>query len=196
MCNNYEQLVGWPAFSEIIARLNWRLPGQRGAADLPTSPNVRVRDLAPVLITRGETVDLTAMRWGFPPARLGGAPVFNFRSEGRRFDTDRRCLAVASAFFEFTGARSPKAKHRFTLADGAPFGVAGIWREQAGNEPAAFTLLTAEAGPDIAPFHGRQIIALAPAEWSAWLGGARPSAELLRPSPSGVFAVRTIRSAA
>lgn len=41
--------------------------------------------------------------------------MFNFRSEVRRFDKSKRCLIPASAFFEFTGKKYPKAMHRFTL---------------------------------------------------------------------------------
>ncbi len=190
MCNNYEQLVGWPAFSEIIARLEWRLPEGRDAAALPASASVRVRDLAPVLIASGNAVDLTTMRWGFPPAKPGGPPVFNFRSEGRKFDVARRCLAPASAFFEFTGAKSPKTKHRFTLADGGPFAIAGFWREAAGEAAGAFTLLTAEAGPDVEPYHHRQIIALPPPKWPAWIHGAIAERDLLKASPAGTLVAR------
>jgi putative SOS response-associated peptidase YedK len=44
----------------------------------------------------------------FPPSlrrRGKGAPVINFRSEGRRFPKGR-CLIPASHFFEFTGSKS------------------------------------------------------------------------------------------
>jgi putative SOS response-associated peptidase YedK len=37
-----------------------------------------------------------------------------------------------------------------------------------------FTLLTTEPGPDIAPYHNRQIVILPRDQWAAWLG---PSAE-------------------
>ena len=53
------------------------------------------------------------MTFSFPPERQGGAPIFNFRSEGRHFAKSNRCLIPASAFFEFTGKKYPKAKHRF-----------------------------------------------------------------------------------
>ena len=85
-------------------------------------------DLAPVMRDAGGHVELVQMRFGLPPAGPKGGPVFNFRSEGRSFANSRRCLVPASAFFEFTGTRYPKAKHRFTL-NGAPFmAIAGLWR--------------------------------------------------------------------
>ncbi|WP_348643476.1 hypothetical protein [Mesorhizobium sp. M2E.F.Ca.ET.209.01.1.1] len=35
------------------------------------------------------------------------------------------------AFFEFTGTKYNKAKHRFTLNDAAFMAIAGLWREAA-----------------------------------------------------------------
>jgi putative SOS response-associated peptidase YedK len=62
----------------------------------------------------GDAVELVPMSFSFPPGRPGGAPVFYFRSEGRRFASSARCIVPASAFFEFTGKTYPKAKHRFS----------------------------------------------------------------------------------
>ena len=68
----------------------------------------------------GNGIELVSMNFSFPPSGPRGGPVFNFRSEGRRFDKSNRCLIPASAFFEFTRKKYPKAKHRFTLK-GRPF---------------------------------------------------------------------------
>jgi putative SOS response-associated peptidase YedK len=104
------------------------------------------------------------MRFGFPPSNPRFGPVFNFRSEGRRFDKSNRCLVPASAFFEFTGKKYPKAKHRFALA-AAPFmAIAGLWREGQGNQPPSFTMLTTAPGPDVAPYHDRQVAVLRPTD--------------------------------
>ena len=119
--------------------------------------------------------------------------MFNFRSEGRQFANSKRCLVPASAFFEFTGTKYPKAKHRFTL-NGSPFmAIAGLWREAAGNKPATFTMLTTEPGPDIAPYHNRQVVVLQPENWSAWLNLTKSEAELLQPLPAGALGVETVR---
>ena len=53
----------------------------------------------------------------------------------------------------------------------------------------AYTLLTAEPGPDVAPYHRRQIVLLHPDRWSDWLNPAIPSSELLRPSEEGYLNV-------
>ncbi|MEA3058520.1 MAG: hypothetical protein QOF34_1335, partial [Sphingomonadales bacterium] len=49
----------------------------------------------------------------------------------------------------------------------------------------AFTLLTVPPGPDIAPYHNRQIALLDPPKWCSWLDGSARSVELLVPSIAG-----------
>jgi putative SOS response-associated peptidase YedK len=107
-------------------------------------------DRAPVIRRLEDgTNAFSELRWGFPPARSKGAPVINFRSEGRRFSVDR-CLVPASHFFEFTGTKSPKTKWKFTKTGEDWFCFAGLWRPMAaGGE--AFTLLTPDPSPDVAP---------------------------------------------
>ena len=129
----------------------------------------------------GNAVDLVAMRWGFTPQRAGGPPAFNFRSEGRDFSRSKRCLVPASAFFEFTGKASPKTKWRFALGAAPVFAVAGLWREDERGQ--AFTMLTTAPGPDIAPYHDRQIAVLPPERWGAWLYLDAADSPLLAPLP-------------
>jgi putative SOS response-associated peptidase YedK len=136
-------------------------------------------------------IELVPMNFSFPPSGARGGPVFNFRSEGRHFDNSNRCLIPASAFFEFTGKKYPKTKHRFTL-NGAPFmAIAGIWRESHGNHPPAFTMLTTAPGADVAPYHNRQM--LRPEDWAAWIHLTKPEDELLRPLAAGSLVVQTVR---
>jgi putative SOS response-associated peptidase YedK len=141
----------------------------------------------------GDEIELASMTFGFPPSGPKGGPVFNFRSEGRRFADSKRCLVPASAFFEFTGTKYPKAKHRFAL-NSAPFlAIAGLWREATGNKPPTFTMLTTDPGPDVAPYHNRQVVVLQPENWSAWLDLSKPESDLLRPLPAGLLSVETVR---
>jgi putative SOS response-associated peptidase YedK len=70
-----------------------------------------------------------------------------------------RCLVPVSHFYEFTGKHSPKDKWRFTKVDGDWFCIAGLWRPVEGQAP-AFTMLTCEPSPDVAPIHNRQIVVL------------------------------------
>ncbi len=65
---------------------------------------------------------------------------------------------------EFTAPEDPKQKRkdrwRFERIDTAPMALAALWRPPEGNQPTTFTLLTTDAGSDIAPLHKRQIIPL------------------------------------
>ncbi|CAN7726803.1 SOS response-associated peptidase [Mesorhizobium sp. LjRoot246] len=193
MCNAYEQHVKWVEYCKMMQALELGIPTQQSELDLPESDDIRINDMAPVMRAAGNSVELVSMNFSFPPSGPKGGPVFNFRSEGRSFANSNRCLIPASGFFEFTGKKYPKTKHRFTL-NGAPFmAIAGIWREGQGNHPSAFTMLTTEPGPDIAPFHNRQVVVLRPVDWSAWINLTKPDSELLKPLPAGSLNEETVR---
>ncbi|HTV69610.1 MAG TPA: SOS response-associated peptidase [Rhizobiaceae bacterium] len=192
MCNNYEQHIKLADYRKAMTFAALKISEHQSEADLPQVDDIRISDLGPVMRLTGEEVALSPMAFGFPPKGKGG-PVFNFRSEGRSFGESKRCLIPASAFFEFTGKKSPKAKHRFSLAGGTMMAIAGLWREGAGNQPPAFTMLTTEPGPDIKPYHDRQVVVLQPLDWSHWLHLTRPETDLLKPLPAGALSVETVR---
>ena len=109
----------------------------------------------------------------------------------REFARDR-CLVLADGFYEFTVAADPKQKKKdcwlFRPADGQPFAIAGVTRNDA-QVGEAFTLLTVPPGPDIAPYHNRQIALLSPPQWRDWLDGSVSSKEMLRPAEAGELSV-------
>ena len=92
-----------------------------------------------------------------------------------------------------TTSRGRKTKWRFSHRDHDWFCIAGLWRggvALASGEPGeAFTMLTCPPGPDVAPYHARQVVVLPRADWAHWLDGTAPSASLCRPSPAGTFTV-------
>lgn len=193
MCNEYEQQIAYAAYCRMIQDLELGMPTQQIEKDLPSAARVAITDVAPVMRAAGNVVELAQMRFSFPPPKPGGKPVFNYRSEGRKFDKSNRCVIAASAFFEYQGGKAPKGKYRITL-NGAPFlGIAGIWREAKGDVPPAFTMLTIEPGPDVVAYHDRQIVVLQPQDWFAWLRLTKPQDDLLRPLPTGSLTVETIR---
>jgi putative SOS response-associated peptidase YedK len=169
------------------------VPSSESAADLPQADDIKIGDLGPVLVAVGNGAGLRQMKFGWAPPRKGAGPVFNFKSDGRHFDKSKRCVVILSGFFEFTGSKYPKAKHRFTLRGSPIMGIAGLWHEAEGGEPESFTMLTTAPGPDIAPYHDRQVCVLAPEDWAHWLFLTRPEAELLKPLPAGTLAVETVR---
>jgi len=163
----------------------------QGPEALPDLGEVTIGDSAPVIRAAGNGTELTLMKFGFPPPRPKAGPVFNFRSEGRSFTDSNRCLIPAAAFYEFTGSKYPKTKHRFRLKGAAMLAIAGLWRP--GEDGKAFTMLTTEPGPDIAPIHDRQIVILKPENWAAWLFLTKPEPELLQPLPAGSLETEIVR---
>lgn len=193
MCNDYERHIEWNAYCEAMAKAQLGMPADASPQQLSAADEVRVHDVAPIMRTRGNVVELASLRWGFAPPRPGAAPVFNFKSEGRRFDESNRCLIPASAFFEFTGSKTPKSKWRFKLADRPILAIARLWREDAKTGD-AFTMLTTAPGPDIAPFHDRQVVVLPVQDWASWLYLDKHEAELLKPRPAGSLTVTLARA--
>lgn len=160
MCNDYERHIEWKTFCETMAMAQLGMPADANPQQLRAAEDVRVNDMAPIMRTHGNVVELAPLRWGFAPPRAGAAPVFNFKSEGRSFAKSNRCLIPASAFFEFTGAKSPKTKWRFALRNSPILAIAGLWREDA-KTGEAFTMLTTAPGPDVEPFHDREVVVVA-----------------------------------
>jgi putative SOS response-associated peptidase YedK len=78
----------------------------------------------------------------------------------------------------------------------APFmAIAGLWREGEGNQPPAFTMLTTPPGPDVVPYHDRQVAVLRPQDWASWIDLTMSEADLLKPLPAGALTVETVRPA-
>jgi SOS response associated peptidase (SRAP) len=127
VCNDFGNRVPYDdylrAFSEIRVPLRWPTT----APNLEPRDDIWPTDPAPVFRCREGGIEMVQLRWGFPPARPKGAPVINFRSEGRRFPKGR-CLIPASHFFEFTGTKSSKSKWKFTKVGEDWFCFAGLWR--------------------------------------------------------------------
>jgi putative SOS response-associated peptidase YedK len=192
MCNDYETHVAYADYAAAIRKLELSSASAESADDLPQHDDIRIGDFGPVIRAAGNGVELVQMKFGWPPPRPKAAPVFNFKSDKRHFADSRRCLIVLSGFFEFTGTKYPKAKHRFALKDSPLMAIAGLWSE-ANDGELSFTMLTTEPGPDIAPYHDRQVCVLRPEDWAAWLFLTKTEDELLKPLPAGSLEVETVR---
>ena len=169
MCNLYTQTKSVDEIARVFADLQIPLGFPEGIPNLEPR-DIRITDSAPIVRTgAGGGFELIVRRWSWPgPA---GKPVYNFRSDGREFASGR-CLILADGFYEFTAPANPKQKRKdrwlFTRADEPLIGVAGLVRTvpEIGE---AFTMLTTEPGPDVAPYHNRQVAVLPSADWQAWL---------------------------
>jgi putative SOS response-associated peptidase YedK len=184
MCNTYRfRPLGDQPFEEI-RQIGIPLEFPEGRPNIEPRDDIRIGDTAPVATRTADGVAVQMTRWAWVSPQ--GRPVFNFRSEGRAFAGSQRCVIPADGFYEFTDAlpgHKRKTKWLFTLADSPAFWIAGIIRD------GAFAMLTTAPGPDIAPYHDRQIVVLEPDRAMAWLDLTTPEAELLQPLPRGSLAV-------
>jgi len=193
MCNDYGNHIPYDDYLQAFSQIRIPVKWPNAAPNLQPRDDIWPTDTAPVIRQLEDgTNEFTQLRWGFPPGRPKAAPVINFRSEGRRFPKGR-CLVPASHFFEFTGTKSPESKWKFTKTGEDWFCFAGLWRPMPGGAGEAFTLLTTEPGPDVAPIHDRQMVILERVDWPAWLDLTRPESQLLRPLPAGSLTVEQIR---
>lgn len=188
MCSDYRLIERVPA-EELFDGLT----APEGIPNFEPREDIRITDRAPI-VRRGKTgaAELVQRRWSWPGP--GGRPVYNFRSEGRRFGHGR-CLILADGFYEFTPHSDPKSKRKhkwlFTLRGAPWFAIAGLWRDDPGVSE-AFTMLTCEPSPDVAPYHNRSVVVLPPADCARWLDPATPEGDVLRPLPAGSFRVDQI----
>lgn len=194
MCNDYRTRVELDTIRQDFSDIKIRIRFPEGMPNLQPRDDVRITDTGPIVraaIDDPGAADLVQRRWSWPGP--GGKPVYNFRSENREF-TSGRCLIIADGFYEFTTHSDPKSKRKhkwlFTKTDEPWFCIAGIWRDTDVGE--AFTMLTTEPGPDVAPYHNRQIVVLKREDWARWLDPRSSAKDILRPLPRGSLKVEQV----
>lgn len=180
MCNTYRFHPFAEQPFEELRGVGITLVFPDGKPNIEPRDDIRIGDAAPV-VTRtdgGVAVRMTKWAWKSPQGR----PVFNFRSDDRSFANSLRCAIPADGFYEFTDAlpgQKRKTKWLFTMVDSPAFWIAGVIRD------GAFAMLTTTPGPDIAPYHDRQIVLLEPGRAMEWLDLTTAEVDLLRPLPAG-----------
>lgn len=180
MCGRYfidDSLAGFEAIVEELNR------GKPGGTPIKTG-EIRPTDVAPVIAnSRARRQRPFLMRWGF-----GGRDshvVINARSETalvrpmfRDAMLERRCLVPASYYFEWQAQGKRRIKHAMKQ-DGPVMYMAGLYRLEAGEPLAAFTILTQAADERIASIHDRMPVLL-PAAWAEeWLSPTADAQQLL-----------------
>ena len=193
MCNDYAReieagrVIRLMKEMENIPPFEWeaeRIPNDAG----PT-PHVKITEKGLIARLKGGrlTGSMTTWAWKTPQ----GKPVFNFVSEKRDFSNTARCLILATGFYEYTAPKKPKVKlkdqHFFTMKGQEWFWIAGILKHN------AFAMLTTEPGPDMEPYHDRQICVLPPKAGMDWQTLDKPEADLPKARRKGTLQVRTLR---
>lgn len=192
MCNDYRLAVDLASIVAEFAELKIKIRFSEGRPNIEAREDIKITDVAPIVRTaegaRGEG-DLVTRRWSWPGRNR--RPVYNCRSDGRDI-TSNRCLIIADGFYEFTDPADPKKKRKdkwlFTKNGEPIFAIAGIWRDTK-DVGEAFTMLTMEPGPDVAPYHDRQIVILERDAWADWLDPAVSAKSLIRLPRAGSLIV-------
>jgi len=195
MCNLYTQTKSVDEVARLFRELDLPLRFPEGLPNLQPK-DIAITDPGPIVRAQaGEPggFDLVVRRWSWPGQN--GKPVYNFRSDGREFSSGR-CLIVTDGFYEFTAPADPKQKRKdrwlFTCRNEPMVGIAGLVRDVPGLGQ-AFTMLTTEPGPDVAPYHQRQVAVLPTADWRAWLDHSASAGDLLKPLPACSLQVAQIQ---
>ena len=195
MCNLYTQSRSVDEVARVFREIGLPLSFPEGIPNLQPK-DICITDPAPIVrraSADSEAYELVVRRWSWRGP--SGKPVYNFRSEGREFSSGR-CLVVADGFYEFTCPTDPKQKRKdrwlFTSPAEPVLAIAGLVRDVPGTGE-AFTMLTTEPGPDVAPYHGRQVAVLPSAQWRRWLDPSMPAQKILRPADAGRLEVRRMQ---
>jgi putative SOS response-associated peptidase YedK len=209
MCNEVRRIIALGQIRDDFSHLRIPLRFPEGAPNMAPLDSIRITDPTAIVRAAGPrepgtdtdaAADLLQRRWSWPGP--SGKPVYNIRSETGA-NTPRRCLVPVDGFYEHTDPAPPapgtprkrrKDKWLFTHATDAWFCIAAVWRPAApdGQVPEAFALLTTEPGPDVAPYHSRQVVVLARDRWSAWLDPATRARDLIAPLPAGTLRVEQV----
>lgn len=195
MCNDYRLMMDVASIVEEFAELKIKIRFTEGTPNVEAREDIKITDTGPIVrrLEGGQDeAELVQRRWSWPGPNK--KPVYNFRSDGREFSTNR-CLIVADGFYEFTDptekGKKRKDKWLFTKRDEPIFCIAGIWRETK-DVGEAFTILTMDPGPDIASYHDRQIVILEREAWADWLDPSVPAQSVIRSPPAGTLAVEQV----
>lgn len=188
------RIIVEPRLVDLIAAL---LIDTVDVPDEAAPPKLNVAPTEPVLVVTldGTLRRLQAMRWGLIPtwwrADRPPAATFNARAEGiteaptfRPSLADRRCVVVASGFYEWTGDRKDRRPLLIRRADEQLLLFAGLWSDGGGLGPSA-TILTTAAAPSLAGVHDRMPVILD--DPGLWLTGPVARAlDAARPWPGAL----------
>lgn len=158
-----------------------------------------------------EQREAVMLRWGLVPHWADdlsiGNRLINARAETvadkpafRDAFARHRCLVVADGFIEWKRSNRQKQPYWVQLADGGPFGFAGLWarwRDEAGEWLESCTIITTTPNELVAPIHDRMPVMIPGGRHAEWLDERTPPEELqalLQPFPADLMRATAISS--
>jgi len=184
------------------------------AAQFPAREHIAPTE--PIMIIRESFANKrepVLVRWGLIPHWVKDPDNFtliiNARAETllekpsfRASLAHKRCLIPADAFYEWSGPKGKRQKHKITLNTKAPFAFAGLWDHWLGADGSEFesaAIITVAANNDIASLHNRMPAIIHQADFDDWLDvknvRAKEALKLLKPAPSGYLNIQETEQA-
>ncbi len=154
------------------------------ANDMPDVPNYNVCPTNQVHVVKsGAQRSLVSMRWGFIPhwykKTNDGPLLINARAETvadkpafRSACRERRCVILASGFYEWTRSNDARLPWYITRKDGGLLSFAGIWQDwgEEGARQTTCAIVTTAANEPMSAIHHRMPVVLEADDVSLWLG--------------------------
>lgn len=208
MCGRFD--TSHLTWADIHRQLSTLVPVKSPAINMQPHDDVRPTTSQAVARVEDGGWIVENMRWSLIPHYWNGKPVkdtekgkgdgfklttFNCKTEpfteadGKPSATwagpfqKRRCIVPASAWYEWTGDKGSKTKHRFARADGTAIWFAGIWgpcRTTDEGEIKSFAIFTGPSAGWLSEYHDRAPVILEPDEWANWLDPSQDAVRLLK----------------
>ncbi|MFN0205872.1 MAG: SOS response-associated peptidase, partial [Planctomycetota bacterium] len=193
MCGRYQNFPV-DEFSEIKLKATRLGEWLHDAAPIPPNYNIAPTQQVQAIRTNaaGGKPEVVMFRWGLIPAwskdEKIGYKLINARAETvaekpsfREAYKKRRCLIVASGFYEWKKVGAAKEPWRIVMKDRQRFAFAGLW-ERWKNPAAQFletcTIVTTSANDLVAPIHDRMPVIVRPELYETWLDTNTNAAEV------------------
>lgn len=169
------------------------------------------QDVAAIRGTAAGAPEPAILRWGLIPSWAKDAAIGNrminaraetlaekpaFRNAFRR----RRCVILATGFYEWRKTERGKTPFYIATPDDRPIAFAGLWeRWEKGERPLeTCTIITTDANRALRELHDRMPVILSPEATRQWLApgtGDAALAGLLRPAPESLLTCREVSRA-
>lgn len=167
MCNRYSA-----ARKEEIRQMVRELIGVEIGDDWNLAYNIPPKARVPVAIQGAARL----MQWGLesPMGLLfqARAETITTKPTWKESAAHRRCVFLADGFFDWETVGRTKRGHYFSLANGRPFAIAGVWMAATEAESERCVMVTNAANDLVAPFNDRMPSILSRDTVRRWLDPA------------------------
>ncbi|MCU1808167.1 SOS response-associated peptidase [Cytobacillus firmus] len=174
--NKLQQYFNFEVAEEITPRFN-------------IAPSQRIL----TIISDGQNRRAGTMKWGLVPfwakEEKIGYKMINARSESieekpsfKHAFKRRRCLIVATGFYEWQKTEEGKQPYRFIMKDNRPFAFAGLWETwKKGEKPLhTCTIITTTPNAVTEDIHDRMPVILKEEDYDSWMDPHNQDTELLK----------------